>query len=142
VPHVVRDVLAAHLARFGTGPDGLVLSASTGSPATTGTLRTVLYHSAKRAALPKGTSPHDARHHYASLLIASGCSVKVVQSRLGHATARESLDTYSHLWPDDDARTVEAVDNALGELLGAESVYVTCTRPDSQGSDLRRRAQT
>jgi YVTN family beta-propeller protein len=37
---------------------------------------------------------------------------KAVQSRLGHASAAEALDTYSHLWPDSDDRTRDAVDSA------------------------------
>jgi hypothetical protein len=36
-----------------------------------------------------------------------------VQSRLGHASAAETLDTYSHLWPDSEDRTREAVDGVL-----------------------------
>lgn len=44
-------------------------------------------------------------------------SVKVVQARLGHKSAAETLDTYSHLWPDDDDRTRDAVDSALGAVL-------------------------
>lgn len=52
-------------------------------------------------------------HHYASLLIRHGESVKVVQERLGHKSAQETLDTYSHLWPDSDDRTREAVDSLL-----------------------------
>ena len=39
--------------------------------------------------------------------------VKVVQARLGHASASETLDTYSHLWPDSDDRTRTAVDAVL-----------------------------
>ena len=39
---------------------------------------------------------------------------KTVQARLGHANAAETLDTYSHLWPDSDDRTREAVDLVLG----------------------------
>ena len=72
------------------------------------------------AQLPSSTRFHDLRHHYASLLIRHGESVKTVQARLGHATAAETLDTYSHLWPDSDDRTREAVDAALGDL--ADSV--------------------
>lgn len=53
---------------------------------------------------------HDLRHHYASLLIRDGASVKVVQSRLGHATAAETLNTYAHLWPDEEDRTRTAID--------------------------------
>ncbi len=41
-------------------------------------------------------------------------SVKTVQSRLGHASAVETLDTYSHLWPDSDDRTRDAIDSVLG----------------------------
>lgn len=59
------------------------------------------------------TGMHDLRHFYASLLIPHGESVKTVQARLGHAFAVETLDTYSHLWPDSDDRTREAVDAVL-----------------------------
>jgi integrase len=59
---------------------------------------------------------YDLRYFYASLLIRHGESVKVVQARLGHATAAETLDTYSHLWPDSDDTTRSAVDSALGMI--------------------------
>jgi Phage integrase family len=63
--------------------------------------------------VPAATGMHDLRHYYASLLIRHGESVKTVQRRLGHATAAETPDTYSHLWPDSDDRTREAVDAIL-----------------------------
>lgn len=56
------------------------------------------------------------RHYYASLLIRHGESVKTVQAQLGHASAVETLDTYSQLWPDSDDRTRDAVDCVLGSL--------------------------
>ena len=37
----------------------------------------------------------------------------MVQERLGHASAAETLDTYSHLWPDSDDRTKDAVDSVM-----------------------------
>ena len=43
-------------------------------------------------------------------------SVKVVQSPLGHKNASETLDTYSHLRPDNEDRTRAAVDDVLGLL--------------------------
>jgi len=64
--------------------------------------------------LVPGVGFHALRHYYASLLIRHGESVKVVQARLGHASAVETLDTYSHLWPDSDDRTREAVEDVLG----------------------------
>jgi integrase len=75
---------------------------------------------------PRGTGPssrpacrasfHELRHYYASLLIRHGESVKTVQARLGHASASETLDTYSHLWPDNDERTRAAVDGVLQDF--------------------------
>jgi integrase len=58
----------------------------------------------EKAGLPEGTKFHSLRHWCASCLIASGMNVKSVQSRLGHTTAAMTLDTYSHLWPDDEER--------------------------------------
>lgn len=69
--------------------------------------------------LPKGTHFHELRHFYASLLIDGGESVEVVQARLGHATADETLNTYAHLWPDTEERSRAAVDAGLGRFLAA-----------------------
>ena len=45
--------------------------------------------------------------------------MKTAQARLGHASAVETLDTYSHLWPDSDDRTREAIDSVLGSTADA-----------------------
>lgn len=74
------------------------------------------HRSAKQAELPSWATFHDLRHFYASLLIARGCSVKVIQRRLGHQSAVETLDTYGHLWPDSDDETRDAVDHVLAGI--------------------------
>src|SRR5881275_269086 len=63
--------------------------------------------------LPAGFRYHDLRHYQASLLIASGADVKTVQARLRHASAKTTLDTYGHLWPDRDESTRAAVDAVI-----------------------------
>lgn len=63
--------------------------------------------------LPADFRFHDLRHYYASMLIASGADVKVVQARLRHASGKTTLDTYSHLWPDSDDSTRAAIDAAM-----------------------------
>jgi integrase len=65
--------------------------------------------------LPEKFSFHDLRHYLASLLIDSGADVKKVQARLRHATARTTLDTYGHLWPDTD----ESINTAIGAVITA-----------------------
>lgn len=112
LPQVVVDALAAHLAEFPAGPDGLVFTMS-GKPITRSAFGHKWRAAVKEAGLPTGTGFHALRHYYASLLIRHGESVKTVQARLGHASAVETLDTYSHLWPDSDDRTRDAIDSVL-----------------------------
>jgi len=121
LPSVVADELAAHLHRCGQGPEGLIFTTARGLPVRRTSFGGTFRQAATRAGvpLPERGGFHELRHHYASLLIASGCSVVVVQKRLGHASAQETLNTYSHLWPDDDQRTIEAVDEVLGTVLSS-----------------------
>ena len=63
--------------------------------------------------LPAGFRFHDLRHYFASLLIAAGLDVKVVQTRLRHASAVTTLNTYGHMFPDKDESARAAVAAAL-----------------------------
>ncbi len=113
LPKVVVDVLAAHIAAQRVGPGELLFTVE-GAAISRQSFGHLWRPVARAAGLPKGTGMHALRHYYASLLIRYGESVKTVQARLGHASAAEALDTYSHLWPDSDDRTREAVDAVLG----------------------------
>lgn len=112
LPQVVADTLAAHLEAFPAGEAGLIFTTTKGEPLRKSSVWSA-WKRATTAAGVEGQGMHALRHHYASLLIRAGESVKVVQERLGHKSAQETLDTYSHLWPDSDARTREAVDALL-----------------------------
>ena len=109
LPNVVAESLATHLERWPAGAEGLIFTNERGDP-----LRRNRYGEIWRAAVSRADLGrlcfHDLRHFYASLLIRHGESVKVVQAHLGHASASETLDTYSHLWPDNAERTRAAVD--------------------------------
>lgn len=113
LPRLVTDALSAQLAEHGRGADGLIFTSSNGEPIRRTRFSDAWRPAAKAAGLEPGTGFHALRHYYASALIHHGESVKVVQSRLGHATAAETLDTYSHLWPDSEDRTRAAVELAL-----------------------------
>ena len=68
--------------------------------------------------LPEKFSVHDLRRYLASLLIASGADIKTVQARMRHASARTTLDTYGHLWPDADESTRTAVGKVIAARVG------------------------
>lgn len=77
--------------------------------------------------LPEDFRFHDLRHYFASLLIAAGHNVKVVQARLRHASATTTLDTCGHLFPDEDEATrttVEAVLVARADCMRTKEVVV------------------
>jgi integrase len=105
--------LAEHLRKFPVTGDGLVFTTEAGAPLNRTRFSASVWRPAVQRPGLEGVTFQDLRH-YASLLIRHGESVKVVQARLGHATAAETLDTYSHLWPDSEDRTREAIDAVLG----------------------------
>lgn len=121
LPQTVIDALAAHLAAYAPGPDGLLFTTQQGQPVNREEVGRKFSTVARAVGAPGGARLHSLRHYYASLLIRHGESVKVVQDRLGHASATETLDTYSHLWPDSEDLTRAAVDKVLGEAV-ADSV--------------------
>ena len=114
LPQVVLEALAEHLRQFPAGSEGLLFTTDSGGPLSRTRFSASVWRPAVKRAGLDGVVFHDLRHYYASLLIRHGESVKVVQARLGHATAAETLDTYSHLWPDSEDRTREAIDAVLG----------------------------
>ena len=125
LPAVVIDALASHLKEFGEGPERLIFTNEPGKPINR-TRFSDAWKPAVVAAGAPGARFHDLRHHYASVLIQAGLNVKVVQERLGHATATETLDTDAHLWPADEDRTRAAIDSVwrshVSEVCQSEGI--------------------
>jgi integrase len=113
VGDTVIDALAAHLAAHPAEPSDLIFRTTRGTPLTRTVFGRAWTPAAKAMGLEPGEGLHQLRHFYASLLIADGRSVKEVQERLGHASAQETLDTYSHLFPGSDDGTRTAIDRAF-----------------------------
>lgn len=113
VPGSLVHTLSAHLAEHPAGEHGLIFARLNGEPWRRRMMAESFTAAVKKAGAPEGTTWHDLRHFYASALIAAGTNVKAVQRRLGHATAAETLDTYSHLFPDEDDRTRATIEASL-----------------------------
>lgn len=97
-PSFIFELLAPRLAEL--QHDALVFTARGGGPLRASNFRRdVFTPAAKIAGLP-GLVPHELRHTAASLAIASGADVKVVQQMLGHQSATMTLDLYGHLFED------------------------------------------
>ena len=92
-PRFVVDDLAAHVA--GRASDEFVFSASRGGVLRARNFRRAGFEPAVAAAGLAPLTPHALRHTAASLAIAAGANVKVVQTMLGHKSATMTLDLYA-----------------------------------------------
>jgi integrase len=72
----------------------------------------------KRAGITHPTrqdGTHAMRHHYASVLLDAGESIKALSEYLGHHDPGFTLRTYTHLMPTSTTRTQQAIDNLFGD---------------------------
>lgn len=110
LPSVTADMLAGYIATFPPSPDGLIFTSTMGAWSDR-RLGQAYRDAARAAGLPDGTTSHDLRHHYASVLLDAGESVHAVAARLGN-TAGMVLNVYGHLMLDREDTTRRAVDAA------------------------------
>lgn len=67
----------------------------------------------KAAGIPDTVVFHDLRHTQASLMLAAGVDLKVIQKRLGHADFATTANLYSHLLQGAQADATEKLDALL-----------------------------
>lgn len=85
------------------------------------------------AGLPR-TTPHDARHSYASQLVIAGARLDAVQRLLGHTDIRVTM-RYAHLAPDERARAVALLDGEQGvghKVVTALGVVTESDAPEAE----------
>lgn len=138
LPSSVRDLLAVHLAQSPARPvslpwrevDGdavtvkLVLSTREGGALNRNYFNPFIWKKALGTAgveASRQNGMHALRHHYASVLLDAGESIKAVSEYLGHADPGFTLRTYTHLMPSSGERTRRAVDDAFGCYMAVVS---------------------
>jgi integrase len=110
IPRFLVDGLAAHIA--GKAPDEPVFTGERGGVLRAQVFQRAAFTAAAEAIGVPGLHPHELRHTAASLAIAAGANVKVVQTMLGHKSATMTLDLYGHLFPDQLDEVADALDSA------------------------------
>lgn len=78
--------------------NNLVVCTTLGTPQSPRNLNRTYQRLLKTVDVPK-IRFHDLRHTHATLLLVQGVNPKVVSERLGHATIKITLDTYTHVLP-------------------------------------------
>jgi integrase len=114
VPKFLRAKLAELVSTL--SPDDFVFASRTGTVLRVANFRRNSFDRAATAIGVTGMVPHELRHTAASLAIASGADVKVIQKMLGHASAAMTLDRYGRLFDDRLDEVADRVDEARAVL--------------------------
>ena len=61
-------------------------------------------------------TPHEARHTYASTMIAAGVNAKAISEFMGHSSIQVTYDTYGHLMPGNEAEAAGLQDAYLSRF--------------------------
>jgi integrase len=107
----LRDSLVEHKARERRDV-GLVLGSTPETPFQSSTL----WRRARRAWKRAGLEPiglHEARHTFASVLIAAGVNAKAITTYMGHASIQTTYDLYGKLMPGSESEATALVDAYL-----------------------------
>jgi len=74
-----------------------------------------------KAAELVGIGLHEARHTYASMMIAAGANAKAIATYMGHASVTFTYDRYGHLMPGNENEVAALLDMYLtGAQSGAQ----------------------
>jgi integrase len=110
IPAFLCDLLAAHLE---DSSSEFVFVSATGKLLRRSNFRRHAFKPAlERAGLDPETRFHDLRHTCAALMIEQGAHPKEIQTRLGHASIKTTLDVYGGLMPTLGAHLDDALDRA------------------------------
>lgn len=104
LPTFLVDELALHLKaqRPTAGPDDLIFVGRNGAPLRRSFARRHFGPAVSAAGLDPRLTFHGLRHVATSFMVDAGEHPRVMQARLGHATARLTMELYAHVSSDTD----------------------------------------
>ncbi len=128
---LLREILTEHLR--GLPPEALLFPSTPGGnrPMDHANALKRFKRALRRAGLREVTI-HSLRHSFASLMLASGCSIKALSHALGHSSPTLTLNTYSHLIEEAMGDSLMRADSLARGLL--EGRVIPLERPKGEGS--------
>ena len=96
----------------------LVFPAGNGEPRYASSVTKRFQQDVRRLGIRQGVRFHDLRHTAASLMLARGLSLKVIQEQLGHANFAFTADVYTHLEESLRRDVADTMDGLLGGGAG------------------------
>jgi integrase len=119
IPGLLRDALLEHRLRRGQpDDDALVFGSERGAPFHATSLYRRADSAWEEAGLTDRLRLHQARHTYASFMIAAGVNAKALSVFMGHSSIKVTFDLYGHLMPGTAAEAAALLDSFLGADVG------------------------
>lgn len=112
LPRFLVDELARHLAEYrpGSEPGDLVFVGRNGAPLRRSFAARHFSPAVERAGLDPTLTFHGLRHVATSFMVDSGEHPRVMQSRLGHATSKLTMELYAHVSDGTDRAAADRLD--------------------------------
>ena len=79
--------------------------------------------------IPGDFGLHEARHTYASLMIAAGCGPREIMEFMGHSSITTTLDLYGHLFPGAHAEAAGKLDRLLDRAASTTASTTEARQP-------------
>jgi integrase len=115
----LRQLLLEHRMQSAWSSDtDLVVTNRYGNPPSANTLANYRRAWKDLKGVPTDLGMHEARHTYASLMIAAGVGPKALCEFMGHSSITTTLDLYGHLFPGAHAEAALALDAYLDAQAG------------------------
>ena len=119
VPGVLRDFLLDHRMRHGEPADDALVFGTGNRPFHAASLYRRADAAWKTAGLPDRLRLHQARHAYASFMIAAVVNAKALSAFMGHSSIQVTFDLYGHLMPGAPNQAAALLDKFLAAEVEA-----------------------
>lgn len=123
MPRFLVDELARHLSehRPGSGPGDLVFVGRNGAPLRRSFAARHFGPAVERAGLDPAVTFHGLRHVATSFMVDSREHPRVMQTRLGHASSKLTIELYAHVSGDTDRAAADRLDALQSGHDGAQA---------------------
>lgn len=121
IPQTLDEIVREHRGSSAWSSDGaLVFGRSETEPFHAASLYRRSDERWKRAGLTARLRLHQARHTYASFMIAAGVNAKALASFMGHSSIKVTFDLYGHLMPGSASEAAVMLDEFLMRSAAAD----------------------
>jgi len=113
MPGLLRDLMLKHRLRRGELPDDALVFGDGDQPFHAASLYRRADRAWEAAGLTDRLRLHQARHTYASFMIAAGVNPKALSAFMGHSSIKVTFDLYGHLMPGTAAEAAVLLDGYI-----------------------------